>query len=551
MFDRLRRFGGRVKSFLGSSIGKMRYVMSQGTPGAWAADHAEQSQHFTGWNYIAIHAKAMQAMQSKVEVFQDDESPEYDPESQPLGYESEKSLSRLKHLRAREEYEAGRRAGGYGHLLKLKGYFGLDEADLMAVETSNDLYRILKRPNPSQSGGSIRYEWFQQMGLTGTALTVIINNQLGWPLELYSIPTCMATPIKPSLDYPRGGWHISSLLKFWDLTDPEGYQQSIGPANLGGAFVPAEDMMVFRFPHPIHKDDGYSPLEGGALSIDVAEQLDRSRWYKFMNMIDSSLVLVAPEDVDPDSSEMDEVRQIIKRKSGGSANAGAVLTLPYGSEVKDISTSPREMDYVGGHPQLRDVILGLHQVPPVAAGIQEGGSYASFYASLKQFTTLSVQPLLDLIAGELTEQLAPRFDSALLVKLYAAGIDDPELLERMLNTDKNAGVITVGEWRQIRGLPLLGDERDDKLVGGGNGGGHAEFGLEDEDDDDEPFPMEKVGESDETTTGRSSGPRPSSNGNGNGKAKSIERYSVGGRLGWKHYPAPDYNGAPVTGVLKS
>jgi hypothetical protein len=114
---------------------------------------------------------------------------------------------------------------------------------------------------------------------------------------------------------------------------------------------------------------------------------------------------------------------------------------------------------------MRDAVLGVHGVPPIAAGISGGGSYAAFYAQLKQFTCLTVQPILELLAEEDTERLAPQFGDGLTIEYEAAAIDDPEILERRLATDIAARAITKGEIRALRGLPPFGDARDNELAG--------------------------------------------------------------------------------------
>ena len=46
-----------AKSF---SVAGLRTALSQGQPGHWASDHREETNQFTGWNYIAIHRLAQQ-----------------------------------------------------------------------------------------------------------------------------------------------------------------------------------------------------------------------------------------------------------------------------------------------------------------------------------------------------------------------------------------------------------------------------------------------------------------------------------------------------------
>src|ERR1700684_1695165 len=153
-------------------------------------------------------------------------------------------------------------------------------------------------------------------------------------------------------------------------------------------------------------------------------------------------------------------------KYGGPENAGRAMFLSGKAEITQLGSSPREMDYQSGFDQAARAIMAGHGTPPIAAGAAGSGSYAASHAQLKQFTELTIQPILDFLAEEDTERLAPQFGEGLTIEYEAAALDDPELLEKRLDRDIKAGnVLTAREYRALRGLPPFGDERDDALVG--------------------------------------------------------------------------------------
>ena len=389
---------------------RIRQAMSQGQPGQWASDHAAESRRFTGWHYVAIHAKAKQAAAASCEVFQ-----------QPTD-----DAPHRRHRSHGQEIAAGR----------------------APLPGRHRLVRLLRRPNPWQSGASWRYEIAQQLDLTGTALVAKVRNRAGLPVELYLVPTALAHPIGPSDEHPRGGWRVE-----------RGSSRSVadetlaGFTALSGTVVAAEDMLVIRWPHPLAKDDGQGPVSAGALWSDTAASLDKSRWSQIGQGIVPSLLIAPGEDYRPDPEEIDRVLAAIENRFAGPENAGKAMILPPGATVTPLATSAQEMGYGEAFVQLRDAMLALHGTPGVAAGITDGGSYAAFYAALQQFVTLTVQPMLNLIAEELTEQLGAEFGSGLEIALTAAAIDDPEMLERRLSTDLAARAITKNELRALRGMP--------------------------------------------------------------------------------------------------
>jgi phage portal protein BeeE len=175
-------------------------------------------------------------------------------------------------------------------------------------------------------------------------------------------------------------------------------------------------------------------------------------------------VVTCGKEMNPTREELEAAAAMFEQKYGGTENTGkAIFTT--GEQVVALTATPREMAYNESFVQLRDAILALHGVPGIAAGISDGGSYAAFYASLKQFISLTVQPILDLLAEDDTEHLAPQFGKNLTIEIEATHIDDPDILEKRLATDIRAQIIKVDELRAIRGLPPLGAARGgDQLV---------------------------------------------------------------------------------------
>jgi len=412
------RFASVAKS--ASFAVTMRQALQQGQPGAWANDHREESLHFTGWNYVAAHAVAKQCSQATVEI-------------------------------SRPKLAAAPR----GRLTKSHGQG--NQQDSEPLPDDDRFVRLLKRPNPRQSGASFRYEASVQLSLTGTALIWIVRNQLGLPVEIYLIPTALAQPMPPSREYPMGAYRMAVSLWYTDITVDDGYAELNALASIAGKVVDAREFVTVRWPHPLAKDDGYSPLAAGSLPTDTAEQIDRSRFSHLKNGINPSVAISPDKDTSPSPEEIERVQTTIAQKYGGPNNSGRAMIVPGGSTVTPLSNVPKDMDYSAGFDQMSKFILALHGVPGVAVGMGGDGSYAAFYAALKQMSVMTVQPQLNLLAEELQEQLGPFFGETLTVTMTAPKIDDENILEEQLRTDITAQCITKNELRALRGLPPHAD----------------------------------------------------------------------------------------------
>ncbi|QDT30469.1 Phage portal protein [Gimesia panareensis] len=418
----------------------LRTALGAGQPGSWYSDHRQESEQFTGWTFVAIRAICLQAMQASVAVYDDS-----------VNGSRQKQLRR--HLRSDT---------GYGLSRSL---YASESGASIPLPNDHGLCQILKHPNPTQSGAAFRYERVLQLQLTGTCIVWNVPNQFGKTVQRYVIPTAIASPVPPSADLPEGGYTVQASSSRYDI---DVYSGSLGSSGMLqqvlGKIIPLSQLQITRWPHPLHKNDGQSPVSAGARWIDSANQIDAARWAQMNNGADPSIVVTCGKDMNPTREELEAAAAMFDQKYGGTENTGkAIFTT--GEQVVSLTATPREMDYNTSFVELRDAILALHGVPGIAAGISDGGSYAAFYASLKQFISLTVQPVLDLLAEDDTEYLAPQFGKNLTIEIEATQVDDPDLLEKRLATDIRAQIIKVDELRAIRGLPPLGPkEGGDEIV---------------------------------------------------------------------------------------
>lgn len=412
----------------------LRAALGAGQLGSWSSDHRQESEQFTGWTFVAVRAICLQAMQASVFV-----------------YDDSVNGSKQKRMQQRIQEESG-----YGQTKSLyAGEYGASAP----LPNDHNLCKILKQPNPTQSGASFRYERVLQLQLTGTSIVWNVPNKFGKTVQRYVIPTAIATPVPPSSELPEGGYKIQAAsMRFYHETSSKTFTESGAFHQVAGKIIPLAQLQITRWPHPLYKDDGQSPVSAGARWIDSANQIDAARWAQMNNGADPSIVVTCGKGMNPTKEELEAAAAMFEQKYGGTENTGkAIFTT--GEQVVALTATPREMAYNESFVQFRDAILALHGVPGIAAGISDGGSYAAFYASLKQFISLTVQPILDLLAEDDTERLAPQFGKSLTVEIEATHIDDPDILEKRLATDIRAQIIKVDELRAIRGLPPLGDRQ--------------------------------------------------------------------------------------------
>lgn len=479
--------------------GQLRGFLGGHSPGWWASDHLEESRHMTGWTFCAVHAVAKQMANAEVHC--------YRKLPRPASSASE-TLTR-----ARVDPAAG------GARVKSATTPDGDRAARQPLPETHPLVRLLARPNPYQPPVVFFYILGQQLRLTGSALVWLVNSELGTPAELWAVPTGLAQPQPPTRQYPLGAYWISSV-------GTTGYAAEWAQSTpwAGGMLVDARTTRRIHWPHPVHLNDGLSPLAACALEVDIAEQLNRATWAAFANEIRPGRVFKVANTGDyvPDQQQLDRFERKIQAWRGGAENAGKHLICPPGVDLANPDRAPAELDYIAGRNQSRDNVLASQQTPPIAAGVTEAGSYSQFYVAMMQWVETSIQPDLSLVAAELSHFLAPYYGDGVCVELLAKRFDDQQMLDARVKTDTAAGILLKNEARALRGLPPL-PELDGQFCGdptpaqkeaaaappgaGGGGPPTAMPGLDDDDDDDggdddpDDPPLYEPGEADEARSG--------------------------------------------------
>jgi phage portal protein BeeE len=226
--------------------------------------------------------------------------------------------------------------------------------------------------------------------------------------------------------------------------------------------VDARHVRRIRWPHPLYLGDGLSPTSACALWSDIADDIDRTTAATFRREIRGGKEIITDEvaGVVPNEEMLRRLAAELNAKYAGAENAGQTIVYPPGAKPQN-NRAPSELDFVAGRPVARDAVLAAHATPATAVGVSEAAAYAAYVAAMQQWIDLSVQPDLDLLAGELTHFLAPYFGGDVCVEILAKRPDDPQMTKLKLDSLQAGGAVTVNEQRAAWGMPPVpwGDEK--------------------------------------------------------------------------------------------
>lgn len=417
-------------------------------PGGWSQDRVMQVQQFRGWVYCAVRAIAEEVAGQPVQV-----AYRRDPD------------------RAERDRKAGKGGKYLAKRYREKALSRLQQhEELELVRFDHPARRLLDNPNPPDT-----YETFWQklsinLNITGNGYIWVINNQLGYPMELWVLPSHWVWPVRATPEQAAQG----QLLGGYEI-------RPYGVRSTSGMILPPDDVIHIMKPHPSTPYDGFSPLTAGAPWIDTANAQDESRYAGTKQGIWPGLILkLLPDVIDPDEPTLDRLRQRFRQHYQGPTRSGQPLVLSSGMDLLQATRSPAEMDWIQGSEQLRDMVLALFRVSKVIVGITTEVNRATMEAAQAGFAQWTIKPELRLVDGVLTEKLATRFSDDLVIFHHDPTPDDRAQLNLDLDLDMRWGIRTPNEARGVRGLEPYEHGGDDPLLpttlavvpfGTGSGGG--------------------------------------------------------------------------------
>ncbi|MDE1151396.1 MAG: phage portal protein [Micavibrio sp.] len=312
------------------------------------------------------------------------------------------------------------------------------------------ILHLLHRPNPVQGGAELFEAMFAFYLIAGNAYTEAVGPKGQPPLELWTLrPDRMR--IVPGTQGVPAAYRYSA----------NGTQVEYKADTLTGQ----ADVMHLKAFHPLDDWYGMSALEAAAFSIDQHNEaaLWNASLLQSSGRPSGALVYKPshPEALDTlTETQREALRTEIEQYFSGSRNAGRPLVLEGGLDWRDMSLSPKDMDWLAGKDvSAREIALAFN-VPPQLVGIEGSLTFANFEQARLSLFDDAVLPLLDRVKDAMNNWLCPRFGDNLTLEYDTDGIE--ALAPRRAETWSRitaASFMTLNEKRRAFGLaPLDGGD---------------------------------------------------------------------------------------------
>ena len=209
--------------------------------------------------------------------------------------------------------------------------------------------------------------------------------------------------------------------------------------------------------HPTDIWFGLSPLSAGMMSLDQNNQASKWNLATLQNSaVPSGILQVKSSDVNPEGTLTEEqfgrLTSELDSRSGASS-AGRPWVLEGNLEWKQISLSPKDMEFINNKQVTAIDICQAFGVPPEMIGLGQK-TFNNYKEARKSFYQETVLPIMDVIQSEFNSWLIPMFDKnkTLMLKydkddIEALQIDRKEKFD-MVNS---ATYLTQNEKRHATG----------------------------------------------------------------------------------------------------
>jgi len=291
---------------------------------------------------------------------------------------------------------------------------------------------LMKRPNKDMNGSDLKAITFMHRDLTGKAFWLKIFNSIGRPVEIWPLPV----------------GNFEQIILNESKTEILGFEFK---SHSGGRITyPAEQVVYFRYPHPIYPFDGASPIQAMAFSYDLDLAMKKYQRNFFQNAARPDIVFETDQDIQKEEA----VRLLLSWKQAhrGVDRAWEPAILDKGLKTRILSASLEDLEFAKLARWSKEDILEAYNVPEGKLGnvgdVKDGGDLVVDIT----FNSECILPRLRSYDEQLNSAIVSHFDTGLFAKHANCVPRDKEYGLRQREGNLQNFVTTINEEREKDGL---------------------------------------------------------------------------------------------------
>jgi HK97 family phage portal protein len=312
------------------------------------------------------------------------------------------------------------------------------------------LLKLLQNPNPASSGKDLLETLYSYRLINGNAYLLAVCAGKDKPQELIALRPDRVQVITGDNYLPVGYRYV---------VDGKSLEFPVDP--ISGASL----ILHLKNFHPLSDWYGLSSIEAAAYSID--QHNEAGAWNQSLlqnGARPSGAVIVKGLDGKPGrltDEQYQRLKRMIDETFSGPQNSGRPIVMEGGLEWKEMSISPKDMDFIESkHSSARDIALAFG-VPPQLLGIPGDNTYSNLVEARISFWEQTVIPLLENTTQHLNNWLRQFYGRDLTLTFDSDNITViTEKKEKIWERLEKVSFMTINEKRISVGLaPVEGGDR--------------------------------------------------------------------------------------------
>lgn len=282
--------------------------------------------------------------------------------------------------------------------------FQVKDKKLNKILEKHELINLLNKPNPLTNRIDFFETIFSHKLIAGNVFIQAIfpsDRKFKHPLELYTLRPDRVSVLTSDNVIPCGyKYKISSHEKFFSISPIDGKSEILHIKNF----------------HPTNDWYGLSQIEAGAYAID--QHNEASKWNQAMLQNGArpcGALIVKNENNDGFLTEeqFNRLKNQFNEEFTGSNNVGKPLLLEGGIEWKEMSLTPKDMDFVNiKYNSAREIALAFG-VPSQLLGIPGDNTYNNLSEARLFLWEQTILPMVDNVLSSLNNWLCEMYEDNL------------------------------------------------------------------------------------------------------------------------------------------
>lgn len=307
----------------------------------------------------------------------------------------------------------------------------------------HDLAQLLRRPNPYVSPFRFKRELVSDLAIFDSFFGAKVRTPQG--LQILRVP-----PARVEI-------HGDNWFR------PDFYRITGGKKNVD---IQASEMLHIHGYSPDDSRTGIPPMETLRRILAEDAAAGEYREYFWKNRARSDVALMHPKELSPNAAA--RLKKDFDSRTTGAENSGGTVVLEEGMELKELTFSAKDSQYLEARKLTREEVASAYHVPPPMVGLLDRATFSNIDTQHRMLYQDTLAPWTIQIEEEIELQLLPEFSDTdrVYVEFNLAEKLKGSFEEQATAAQASVGApwVTRNEQRARLNLPPLPPEEGDRIV---------------------------------------------------------------------------------------